>query len=58
LELHFEERKDDDKKGKRKANEEKEPLPDRVERTGIDCWNDRTKMDLVDYLEGKGSEGS
>jgi hypothetical protein len=53
---HFEEHQDDDGKGKGKgkAMEEKELLPDRVEQTGIDRWNDVDKKDLAMYLKGKG----
>jgi hypothetical protein len=50
----FEERVDDDEKGKGKVKEEKEVLPNRVEQTGIDRWRDEDKKDLVDYLKGKG----
>jgi hypothetical protein len=50
----FEERQGDDGKGKGKATEEKEALPDRVEQTGIDRWNDTDKKDLATYLKGKG----
>jgi hypothetical protein len=53
-ESHFEEHQDDDRKGKGKATEEKEALPDRVEQTGIDRWNDMDKKDLAMYLKGKG----
>jgi hypothetical protein len=35
-ESHFKEHQDNDGKGKGKATEEKEALPDRVEQTGID----------------------
>jgi hypothetical protein len=53
-ELQFEERVNDDEKGKGKAKEEeKEALPDRVEQTGIDWWRDEDKKDLVDYLKWK-----
>jgi hypothetical protein len=51
---HFEEHQDDDGKGKGKATEEKEALPDRVEQTGIDRWSDMDKKDLASYLKGKG----
>jgi hypothetical protein len=53
-ESHFEECQDGDKKGKGKASEEKEVLPDRVEQTGIDRCNDVDKKDLATYLKGKG----
>jgi hypothetical protein len=47
---HFEEHQDGDKKGKGKAMEEKEALPNRVEQMGIDHWNDADKKDLASYL--------
>jgi hypothetical protein len=50
----FEERVNEDEKGKGKVKEEKDQLPDRVEQTGIDRWTDMDKKDLVDYLKGKG----
>jgi hypothetical protein len=54
-ELCFKERKDDDNgKGKGKVKEEKEALLDRVKQTGNDRWTDGDKMDLADYLKGKG----
>jgi hypothetical protein len=53
-ESRFEERVDEDEKGKGKAKEEKDWLPDRVEQTGIDRWMDMDKKDLADYLKGKG----
>jgi hypothetical protein len=53
-ESHFEERVDEDEKGKGKAKEEKDQLPNRVEQTGIDRWMDMDKKDLADYLKGKG----
>jgi hypothetical protein len=53
-ESHFEERVDEDEKGKGKVKEEKDWLPDRVEQTRIDRWTDMDKKDLVDYLKGKG----
>jgi hypothetical protein len=53
-ESHFEEHQDDDSKGKGKATEEKEVLPDRVEQMGIDQWSDTDKKDLMSYLKGKG----
>jgi hypothetical protein len=51
---HFEEHQDNDRKGKGKATEEKEALPDRVKQTGIDWWSDSDKKDLASYLKGKG----
>jgi hypothetical protein len=54
LESCFEERANEDEKGKGKAKEEKDWLPNRVEQTGIDRWTDTDKKDLVDYLKGKG----
>jgi hypothetical protein len=39
-ESHFEEHQDNDGKGKGRAMEEKEALPDRVEQMGIDQWSD------------------
>jgi hypothetical protein len=50
----FEERVDEDEKGKGKVKEEKDRLPDRVKQTGIDRWTDTDKKDLADYLKGKG----
>jgi hypothetical protein len=54
-ESQFEERVDDDEKGKGKVKEaEKEVLPDRVKQTGIDRWGDSDKKDLAEYLKGQG----
>jgi hypothetical protein len=53
-ESRFEECQDNDSKGKGKATEEKEVLPNRVEQMGIDRWNDVDKKDLASYLKGKG----
>jgi hypothetical protein len=53
-ESRFEECQDSDEKGKGKASEEKEVLPNRVEQTGIDRWSDMDKKDLATYLKGKG----
>jgi hypothetical protein len=54
-ESRFEERVDDDKKGKGKAKEaEKEVLPDRVKQMGIDRWGELDKKDLAEYLKGQG----
>jgi hypothetical protein len=53
-ESHFEERVDKDEKGKGKVKEEKDQLPDRVEKTEINRWMDTDKKDLVDYLKGRG----
>jgi hypothetical protein len=50
----FKERVDEDEKGKGKAKEEKDQLPNRVEQTRIDRWTDTDKKDLADYLKGKG----
>jgi hypothetical protein len=53
-ESRFEERVDDDKKGKGKAKEaEKEALPDRVEQMEIDQWGESDKKDLAEYLKGQ-----
>jgi hypothetical protein len=50
----FEERVDDDKKGKGKVKEaEKEALPNRVKQMGIDRWGELDKKDLADYLKGQ-----
>jgi hypothetical protein len=53
-ESRFEERVNEDEKGKGKAKEEKDWLHNRVKQTGIDRWMDMDKKDLVDYLKGKG----
>jgi hypothetical protein len=49
----FKERVDEDEKGKGKAKEEKDQLPDRVKQTRIYRWTDMDKKDLADYLKGK-----
>jgi hypothetical protein len=53
-ESHFEERVDEDEKGKGKVKEEKDQLPNSVEQTGIDRWMDMDKKNLADNLKGKG----
>jgi hypothetical protein len=54
-ESRFEERVNNDEKGKGKVKEaEKEALPDRVEQTGIDRWGESDKKDLAEYLKGQG----
>jgi hypothetical protein len=54
-ESQFEERVNNDEKGKGKAKEaEREVLPDRVKQMGIDWWGDSDKKDLAEYLKGQG----